>query len=671
MKAERHLVRPRSRIRTLLRLLVWGVLIAAMVVVGVASGLSYTVYDASQTLPGFDDIRKRPNGTTLRYFSMEGRLIHSKGPEYGEWLEYEEIPLPMRRAIIAVEDRRYREHHGVDPIALARAVKFAWESRGTGRRLQGASTVTQQVARTLFLTRDYDARRKIDEMTVALALEQRFSKNQILEIYLNRVYFGGNAYGIDAAARTFFGHSARDLTTPEAALLAGMVKAPSDYSPTADPAAARGRMRVVLGLMRETGQDPAADIAAEMPKLSIDRTGPARNESRHFIDWVAPQVEQIRPDLTGQVDIHTTLSLDLQDEAKKAVETGTSDGLQAALTTLDERGAVRAMIGGRDYASSTYNRATSSIRQPGSSFKLFVYLSAIEAGFGPNSQVYDGPITIGDWSPKNNSGRFSGNLPMRTAFSYSLNTVAARFGQKLGTRRIAAMAQRLGITTPVNVEPSMVLGSSDVRLIDMTQAYATVASGGLLAQPFGIERIERNGAVVYRHEDGRRPAMISRDTAATMTSLMRGTVEGGTGLAAQIGRPAAGKTGTTNSNKDGWFIGFSSGLTTGVWVGRDDARPVPGLQGGRTPARIFSSYMRQAVQGRKAGFEIVQEPRGSYRSMGSGIPSPSSVGGATPPSAQEAPGATPVEPAQPAPTPPQVQPQPRGDGRSRAIRPEE
>ena len=665
-----------SLVRRFLRFALWAVLAGMLFLTGIAMGVSLIIYKTVQDLPSYEEIRQIPSGTTIRYFSSDNELLHSEGPEYGEWVDYQTVPVTMRKAIIAVEDRRFREHKGVDPIALARAVKFAWDNWGTGRRLQGASTITQQIARTLFLDRKYDVQRKLDEMIVAMALEQKLTKNQILELYLNKVYFGGGSYGIDAASRTFFGHEATTLGTEEAALLAGMVKAPSDYSPTADPEAAEGRMRVVLGLMRETGQDPGANAQADMPQLALnddDADSEDRTGSRHFIDWIEPQIAQISPGLTGRIDIYTTLDSNFQTNAQTASESLTPSGTQSAIVTIEENGAIRAMVGGLDYANSNYNRATQALRQPGSAFKLFVYLTALESGYGPQSRVFDGPVTINGWSPKNNSGRYSGNLAMKTAFTYSLNTVAARLGQKLGTDRISQMAQRLGISTPVNQEPSMVLGTSEVRLLDLTRAYATISTGGLSVSPYGIERIEQNGKPVFTHRAQSRQIMVARDIAASMTSLLRGVVETGTARAAQIGRPVAGKTGTTNSNKDGWFLGFSSGLTTGVWVGRDDAKPIPGLQGGRAPAAIFSAYMSKAVKGRPSGFETIDPPRVDAPDLrmsetealqAAGEPG-SRIETVVTEAAGEPVAPPVVQPQTVAPTPPSRQ------GQSRAIRPDE
>lgn len=560
--------------------------------------LVIAVYTARTSLPSFDQLKSSPNGQMIRVHAADGTVIVSLGPSYGEWIEYADIPPVMRQAMIAVEDRRFHDHPGVDPVALARITKFAIENRGTGRRLQGASTITQQVARTVFLSNRYDVGRKIREMILALALERKFSKQQILELYLNKVYFGGGAYGIDAASRKFFAHSGTNLTLSEAAIIAGLVKAPSRYSPTADAEAAVGRAGVVLDLMVETGAITPAEAARAEPTQVKMAPVPRQNSVRYFTDWALPQLEMLIDETQAPLDVWTTLDLKMQSAADRAIQANAPAGVQGALVALDRDGAVRAMVGGKDYVSSIYNRATQATRQPGSAFKLFVYLAALEAGFKADDQIVDEPVTINGWSPRNSSGRFSGAMNIRSAFAYSINTVAAKLGQEVGFGTVADMARRFGITTPVNTQPSMVLGTSDVRLIDMTRAYASVAQKGVAVSPFGITRVTANGNVIYSHEVDTSRVLVAPYVAAQMTDLLQTAVATGTGRAAQIGRPVAGKTGTTSSNKDGWFMGFSSGITTGVWMGRDDARAVGGLQGGTAPARAFAAFMRAAVADR-------------------------------------------------------------------------
>ncbi|MFN4096929.1 MAG: transglycosylase domain-containing protein, partial [Sphingomonas sp.] len=554
------------------RILLWtggGIALAALA--GFIA-LLIAVYTAKASLPSYEELKSSPNGQMIRVHAADGTVIVSLGPSYGEWIEYDKIPEPMRDAMVAIEDRRFRSHLGVDPVALMRITKFAIDNRGTGRRLQGASTITQQVARTIFLSNKYDVGRKFREMILALALERKFTKDQILELYLNKVYFGGGAYGIDAASRTFFGHPATNLTLSEAAVIAGLVKAPSRYSPTADAQAAVGRASVVLDVMVETGALTAAEAAAASPAQVKLAAAPKQNSVRYFTDWALPQLEVLIDETVAPLDVWTTIDLKMQNAATQAIQANTPAGAQGALVSLDRDGAVRAMVGGRDYVSSIYNRATQATRQPGSAFKLFVYLAALEAGHKVEDRVVDEPVTINGWSPRNNSGRFSGEMTLRSAFAYSINTVAAKLGQETGFGTVADMARRFGVTTPINTQPAMVLGTSNVRLIDMTRAFASVGQKGVAVTPYAITRVTANGAVIYQHEVDTSRVLVAPYVAAQMTDLLQTAVNTGTGRAAQIGRPVAGKTGTTTSNKDGWFLGFSSGLTTGVWMGRDDAK---------------------------------------------------------------------------------------------------
>lgn len=589
-----------------LRVIGWLAGLGLMGVLAAFGVLAFAVERTAQSMPAFDTMKVAPTGRTIRIHSNDGAVMQTLGPAYGEWLTYDRIPEVMRRAIISVEDRRYREHWGVDPKALARATWLAWKHRGTDRRLQGASTITQQAARTVFLSQRYDVRRKLKEMIIAMAMERRLKKDRILELYLNRVYLGGGAYGIDAASRKFFGHPATQLTLPEAALLAGLAKAPSDYAPSADPEASYDRMKVVLDLMQETGAAKAVEIASARtakPQFAAEPESQG-NGARYFTDWVTPQINAIIGDAVGTVDVFTTFDPKLQGIADDVVSRGVPKGAQGALVSIESDGAIRAMVGGTDYQTSAYNRATQASRQPGSSFKLFVYLAALENGYRPDGPVVDAPITIAGWSPRNSNGGFAGTLPLRSAFAQSLNTVAVRIGQNVGVETVAKMARRFGFSTRINIDPAMVLGTSEAHLIDMTRAYASVASGGLAVAPYGISRITVGSREIYKHQETTQ-LLVAPQVAREMTSMLRGAVAGGTGREASIGRPVAGKTGTTTSGKDGWFMGFSSGITTGVWIGRDDAKPIPDLQGGRAPARIFAAYMRKAVEGHPV--DVVEE----------------------------------------------------------------
>lgn len=564
--------------------------LAGLLALGVAVGVAYS------SLPSFETMKQSPNGQMIRVRAADGTVLVALGPSFGLWLPYDRIPHSMVDAMVAVEDRRFRYHPGVDPIGIARSLQVRLLR---GRFTQGGSTITQQLARNVFLSSSRTFGRKMREMILALALEIKFSKDQILELYLNRVYFGGGAYGIDAASRRFFDHPANDLSLAESAIIAGLVKAPSNYAPTADARAAVGRARIVLNAMVDTGKISAARAAATRPAEVRIAPEPRTNSVRYFTDWVLPQLDMMIDETLAPIDVWTTLDPGMQRNAEAAIRANVPAGAQGALIAIDRDGAVRAMVGGTDYVTSIYNRSTQAVRQPGSAFKLFVYLAALEAGYTPESPVVDEPFEVGGWSPRNSNGRYSGQISLRTAFAYSVNTVAAKIGADVGTDSISAMARRFGISTPVNEHPSMVLGTSDVRLIDLTRAFAEVASKGAAVVPYGVVRVtDDKNRVLYQHQPDQNQILVAPHVAAGMTDLLQTAVNVGTGRAAQIGRPVAGKTGTTTSNKDGWFLGFSSGLTTGVWMGRDDARPVRGLQGGTAPARAFSMFMRNAVANR-------------------------------------------------------------------------
>ena len=556
--------------------------------------LGIAVAVAMASLPDFGQLSERKDlGQMIRVRANDGTVLVSMGPSFGQWLPYERIPQTMRTAMISVEDRRFRSHPGVDPIGLARAVGSAVRHGG---RVSATSTITQQLARNIFLTNDRTFARKVKEGVLALALETKFSKDQILELYLNRVYFGGGSYGIDAASRTFFGHGADRLSLGEATIIAGLVKAPSRYSPTADVQAARGRASVVLSQMVRNGFITALTAASVNPAEIRVQSGERQNSARYFTDWALPQLDTLIDETHEPIDVWTTLDLGMQSAADRAINANAPRGAQGALVAIDRDGAVRAMIGGRDYVSSIYNRATQAQRQPGSSWKLFVYLSALESGMKPTDTMVDKPVTVDGWTPRNSTRTFAGPVTLREAFSRSINTISAQIGAQLGFATIADMARRFGISSDISTYPSMVLGTSDVRLLDMTRAFASVSNRGISVMPYAIRKVVTNdGRLLYTHQGDEQRVLVAPYVAAGMTDLLQSAVMSGTGRAAQIGRPVAGKTGTTSSNKDGWFIGFSSGLTTGVWMGRDDARPIPGLQGGTAPARAFHDFMTVAV----------------------------------------------------------------------------
>ncbi|WP_430443078.1 transglycosylase domain-containing protein [Sphingorhabdus contaminans] len=547
-------------------------------------------------IDSFEDLKASPNGQMIRVRAADGTVIQSLGPSFGRWLTFSQLPTEMKEAMVAVEDRRYYMHPGVDPIGITRSF---YVRAIEGRWTQGGSTITQQLARNIYLNNNKEFGRKIREIILALAMETKFSKEQILELYLNKVYFGGGAYGVDAASRKFFDHGAEDLSLAEAAIIAGLVKAPSRYSPTADAKAALDRAGVVVEVMQDAGMITAEQAAAVKPAQVKIAAEPPQDSVRYFTDWVLPQLDGLIDETEKPIDVWTTLDLKMQRAATKAIVNNVPKGAQGALVAIDRDGAVKAMVGGTDYVSSNYNRAVTAVRQPGSAWKLFVYLTALESGFRPEDTVVDEPVEIDGWQPKNSGGNYAGEISLRTAFAYSKNTVAAKLGEEVGTSSIANMARRFGITTPINTQPSMVLGTSEARVIDMTRAFAEVAAKGRSLTPYGISKVTTiDGEVIYSAKPQKSIQLVEEWVAGGMTDLMQTAVATGTGRAANIGRPVAGKTGTTSSNKDGWFLGFSSGLTTGVWMGRDNARAVGGLEGGRAPAQAWAAFMRVAVAGR-------------------------------------------------------------------------
>src|SRR5688572_28796038 len=511
---------PPSRVRrtliTVLKIGLYGGLLALVALV-VAVGV------AMSSLPSYQELIRRDDlGQAIRVRAADGTVLVTMGPSFGEWLSYDEIPEIMKDAMVAVEDKRYRSHIGVDPLGMARAFKVRISK---GRWTQGGSTITQQLARNIFLTNTRTFGRKIREGILALALERRFTKDQILELYLNRVYFGGGAYGIDAASRRFFGHSADTLTLSEAAIIAGLVKAPSNYAPTADAEAARRRSSIVLKAMVDNGFiSPSAAASVDPAEIRLQPTT-KQNSVRYFTDWALPQLDTLIDETSEPIDVWTTLDTGMQRAADRAIAANTPRGAQGALVALDRDGAVRAMVGGRDYIGSSYNRATQANRQAGSSFKLFVYLTALEAGYRPETNVEDSPVTIGGWSPRNSNGRFMGPIPVRIAFAYSVNTVAVRLAQQTGTAAVADMARRFGVTTRIETNPSMALGSNSVRLLDMTRAYASVARGGVAVSPYGIRRVTTaDGTLLYQHPTDEPRVLVAPWVAAQMTELLQGVV---------------------------------------------------------------------------------------------------------------------------------------------------
>mgnify|MGYP001791958437 CR=1 FL=1 len=551
----------------------WGKRVAlAGVVVGLLGALflTFAVGFAAREIPSFYQLKSTQNAQTILVRARDGSEIVELGPSFGEWLEYNDIPDTMKNAMVAVEDKRFHSHYGVDPIRLTGAIIEG--ITGARSRVGGTSTITQQLARNVFLNTNRTYDRKAREAVLAMALEWKFSKEQILELYLNKVYFGGGAYGIDSASRKFFSHPAKELTVAEAAIIAGLVKAPSRYSPTADVQAAVDRAKVVLRLMREQNYISASQANVDVDAVNLKQQA-GQNSVRYFTDWALPQLDLLLPETYAPIEVWTTLDVGMQRAATTAVKSNAPQGSQGALVSLDSDGAILALVGGTDYVETNFNRATNALRQPGSSWKLFVYLAALEAGYNPESMVKDVPVQFDGWSPSNANGRNIGETNLRTSFAFSINTVAAQLGNEVGFGTVASMARRFGITSRVSTFPSMVLGSSEVRLIEMTRAFSSIAAKGRNVEPYGITKVvTATGEVLYEHKKPAERTLIPEYVAAGITDLLQTAVQSGTGRAARIeGRHVAGKTGTTSSNKEGYFVGFSSGSSTGVWMGRDDA----------------------------------------------------------------------------------------------------
>lgn len=584
----------------------------AMIWGGVALGLvlAWFAYDLPP-VSGLHDIDRRPSVTLL---SSGGAVIATYGDLYGEHLTAEQIPLTVRQALIATEDRRFYHHFGLDLIGLARAV---YVNLTSGRLVQGGSTISQQLAKNVYLSGDRTLKRKVQELLLAMWLEHKFTKDEILELYLNRVYFGAGAYGVEAAAQRYFAKSARQLNLTESAMLIGLLRAPSKLSPTANLTAAQNRAATVLANMAAADYitDEQAKAAQAQPAQLAAGREPARG-ARYFADYLLDELNDLLGRSADDLVVQTTLDLNQQQAAEKAVsdvldrEGQKAEAAQAALVAMSPDGAIRAMVGGRDWRESPFNRATQARREPGSAFKLFVFLAALEAGYRPDSTFVDGPISVGNWRPRNYEGGYMGEVSFRTAAARSINTVAVQLTEKVGRGRVIDMARRLGLSTDMMAVPSIALGALGVSLVELTGAYDTVANGGIAVEPYGIVSIkDRRGNLVYKRPAPRALRVLDTSIVAEANALLTGVIEGGTGRAAQLGRPAAGKTGTSSDFRDAMFMGYTADLTAGVWVGNDDASPMHKVTGGGLPAQIWKQFMTAALKDQPAKPLLVASPR--------------------------------------------------------------
>jgi penicillin-binding protein 1A len=583
----------------------------AVIVTGVAI-LAIIAYYASQ-LPPSSEWEVPARATTVKILADNGELITTRGEKNGEALTLDELPAYLPQAVIAIEDRRFYWHLGIDPIGLGRAFLANWNAGGI---VQGGSTLTQQLAKNLFLKPERTIERKVQEVILAGWLEARLSKQRILELYLNRVYFGGGAYGVDAAALRYFGKSARNITLAEAAMLAGMLKAPSRYAPTANRVAAEGRAAVVLAAMHEQGYIGSREASLAMSAAVRPVDDVAGGSGRYVADWVIDLLPGFVGKLDGDVIVDTTIDLELQSAAAKTISTilaeeGTTRGVsQGALVAMDSRGSIKALVGGHDYAASQYNRAVDARRQPGSAFKPFVYLTALEYGLIPETVRIDQPISIEGWRPKNYKDEYRGPVTLQSALALSVNTISAQLTAEVGPGNVAATARRLGIRSPMMKTPSIALGTSEVSLLDLTGAYVPFANGGYGVIPHVIKRIATiDGEVLYERTGSGPGRVVAAEHVGMMNSMLKQTLEIGTGRKAAIaGRPAAGKTGTSQDFRDAWFVGYTAELAAGIWFGNDDGTPTKKTTGGNLPAITWQRFMSDAHDG-----VAVAELPGNYR----------------------------------------------------------
>lgn len=635
--------RRRRRNRSLFgQLAYWGLVAGVWALVGGAGAVLY--YGAQ--LPPIDQlaIPKRPPNIAI--LAQDGEVLANRGDTGGPAIRLAELPPYLPKAFIAIEDRRFYAHWGVDPVGVGRAVLKNVTGRGG---MQGGSTLTQQLAKNLFLTQERTMSRKIQEAILALWLEHRYSKDQILELYLNRVYFGSGAYGVEAAARKYFGHGAREVTLAESAVLAGLMKAPTKLAPNRNPEGASERAAMVVTAMAQEGH-----ITEAMAKVALARPAHAvRDPGAASINYAADYVMDVLDDTIGAIDQDIVVTTTLNGATQNAAERALVDELdrkgakfhvsQGAVVAMDPTGAIRALVGGRNYADSQFNRAVAAKRQPGSAFKPFVYLAALERGLTPDTVREDGPLNVKGWRPENYSREYFGPVTLTNALAFSLNTVAVRLGLEVGPRTVARTAQRLGIASELQPNASIALGTSEVTPLELVTAYAPFANGGIGVQPHVITRVRTaDGKLLYQRRGSSNGRVIEPQYVAMMNAMMQETLTTGTARKAELpGWQAAGKTGTSQDFRDAWFVGYTGQLVAGVWLGNDDSSPTKKVTGGNLPVEVWSRFMREALK----GTPVAALPGGAWR--------PASLSAAPPPLPPADIGRDPAGAPAVTPTPPQ------------------
>jgi penicillin-binding protein 1A len=601
-KKERKLRRkkPRKSRSFFGTIVYWSAVACVWCAIGLVGFIGYN----AMKLPPIDQLAVPKRPPNIAILAADGTLIANRGETGGSTIPIGELPKYTPKAFVAIEDKRFYDHWGIDPIALARAVT---RNMTSGKVEQGGSTLTQQLAKNLFLTQERTLSRKAQEVILALWLERNYRKDQILELYLNRVYFGAGAYGIEAAAQKYFGKSARALTLGESVILAGLMKSPSRLAPNRNPDGAAERAAIVLKEMQDQGY-----VTPKEARLAMMRPGEARKQggagtANYAADWVMDMIDDYVGLIDTDIQVSTTFQLPMQQAAEQALTTiidkqGDAKNVdQGAIVAMAPDGAVRALVGGRNYAESQFNRAVLARRQPGSAFKPFVYLSAIEAGLTPETIREDGPVNIKGWQPENYTREHFGNVTLTRALAMSLNTVAVKLGQEVGIKNVARTAQRLGINSALSSNASLALGTSEVTPLELTTAYVPFANGGYGVTPYVITKVTTTkGKLLYERKTSDRPRVIEPAALAAMNLMMRETLLSGTARKAELpGWIAAGKTGTTQEHKDAWFVGYTGALIATVWLGNDDGDPMKKVSGSGLPVDVWSRFMKAALAGQQ------------------------------------------------------------------------
>ncbi|MEL6767094.1 MAG: PBP1A family penicillin-binding protein [Pseudomonadota bacterium] len=576
--------------------LAWAIGFRIGLVAGVVlAGATFYFYTQ---LPPSDALFDGRGGGSVTMLDRNGNVFAWRGEQYGGGLRASQVSPHLVHAIVATEDKRYWDHFGLDPIGIARA---AVANIRAGRLVQGGSTLTQQTAKNTFLTAERSLERKLKEVPMALALELKYTKEEILSIYLNRVYLGAGTYGFEAASQRYFGKSARLLVPSEAAMLAGLLRAPSRYAPTANLAAAQGRANVIIRLMEEQGYLSDTQVVAALANPAVLSQAAAARAGGYFADWVMEQAPAfLSSETTEDVTIATTFDPDVQRAAEAAVakvfDTKVKEGstAQAAVVVMTADGAVRAVVGGREAGVGQFNRATQALRQPGSAFKPVVYAAGLAGGMRPDDVLEDAPVTVEGWSPENYTRRFKGPVTLTEALAESINTVAVRVSERAGRGNVRSLAQDMGFSDGLAPGPAIALGTTETTLVELTGVYATIAQDGMQAAPFGIRSIRLRGeeTPLLENRGGSAGRALEPWVARTLGQMMTSVVEAGTGRRARLpDREAAGKTGTSQNARDAWFVGYTADYVAGVWMGNDDNTPLTGVTGGGLPAEIWREAM--------------------------------------------------------------------------------